>query len=399
MPVSSLTICVRRGRLVRVADRDELLADHAHQHVALGEDALQLLDRRCELLAFLVELLAAELREPAERHVEDVVRLDLGEPERLAPSSASRAGAAVLRRADRLHDRVDHVERLHETFDDVQPRFGLLAAGTGVRRRDDHDLMIEPVLQRLLQRDRARHAVDERHHVHRERRLRGRVLEQVVQHDLRVRVGAQLDDEAGLALPRLVADVADAVDLARDSTSSASLPAIASTLVWNGISVSTIAWPAARGSVFDLVHRAHPHGAAPGAERVLDAVVAHDEAAGREVGALHDAHELRQRDVGLVDQLHRRVAHLGEVVGRDVRGHADRDALRAVHQQVREARRQHDRFGARRVVVRLEVDGALVDARRASPSRAATAGTRCSATRPADRRASRSCRACRSAAR
>ena len=27
------------GRLVRVADRDELLADDAHEHVALGEDA------------------------------------------------------------------------------------------------------------------------------------------------------------------------------------------------------------------------------------------------------------------------------------------------------------------------------------------------------------------------
>ena len=46
-------------------------------------------------------------------------------------------------------------------------------------------------------------------------RLRGGVLEQVVEHDLRVGVGAQLDHEAGLALPRLVADVADAVDLAR----------------------------------------------------------------------------------------------------------------------------------------------------------------------------------------
>ena len=70
----------------------------------------------------------------------------------------------------------------------------------------------------------------------------------------------------------------------------------------------------------------------------------------------------RERRVGLVDQLQRRVAHLGEVVRRDVGGHADRDALRAVHEQVREPRRQHDRLGARRVVVRFEVDGALVDA-------------------------------------
>ncbi len=69
--------------LVLVADRHELLADDGHQRVALAQDPVQLLDRRLELLAFLVELLAAELREAAERHVEDVVRLDLGEVERL----------------------------------------------------------------------------------------------------------------------------------------------------------------------------------------------------------------------------------------------------------------------------------------------------------------------------
>ena len=143
-------------------------------------------------------------------------------PNRLPISAVARRGA-VLRRADRLDDRVDHVERLEQALDDVQARLGLLepelrAAG------DDDDLVVEPRLQRVLQVDRARHAVDERHHVHRERRLRGRVLEQVVQHDLRVRVGAQLDHEPGLALPRLVADVADAVDLARSRPARRACP-------------------------------------------------------------------------------------------------------------------------------------------------------------------------------
>ena len=62
---------------VRVADRDQLVADHAHQHVALGEDPAQLLDLGGELLALGDELVATELREPAEREVEDVVGLDL----------------------------------------------------------------------------------------------------------------------------------------------------------------------------------------------------------------------------------------------------------------------------------------------------------------------------------
>ena len=91
---------------------------------------LQLLDRRLELLLLLGELLAAELREPAERHVEDVVGLDLGEAERACAISASRAADRSFDGADRLHDRVDHVERLHQALDDVQPRFGAGRAGT-----------------------------------------------------------------------------------------------------------------------------------------------------------------------------------------------------------------------------------------------------------------------------
>ena len=46
---------------------------------------------------------------------------------------------------------------------------------------------------------------------------------------------------------------------------------------------------------------------------------------------------------------------------RDVGRHADGDAGAAVEQQVRQARRQHLRLLRRGVVVRLEIDGVLVD--------------------------------------
>jgi hypothetical protein len=52
---------------------------------------------------------------------------------------------------------------------------------------------------------------------------------------------------------------------------------------------------------------------------------------------------------------------LAEVVGRDVRGHADGDPGRAVDQQVRVPGRQDQRLLARLVVVRPEVDGVLVE--------------------------------------
>jgi hypothetical protein len=57
------------------------------------------------------------------------------------------------------------------------------------------------------------------------------------------------------------------------------------------------------------------------------------------------------------------VDDLAQVVGRDVGGHAHRDALAAVDQQVGEARRQHRRLFVLAVVVGDEVDGLLVDPR------------------------------------
>ena len=84
-------------------------------------------------------------------------------------------------------------------------------------------------------------------------------------------------------------------------------------------------------------------------------------AAGREVGALDVAAQLRVADVLVVEQLDERRADLAEVVRRDVGRHADRDAGRAVDQQVRNPRRQHDRLGLRAVVVRPEGHRRLLD--------------------------------------
>ena len=55
------------------------------------------------------------------------------------------------------------------------------------------------------------------------------------------------------------------------------------------------------------------------------------------------------------------VDDFGEVVRRDVGGHAHRDARRAVDQQVREPRRHDRRLGLRFVVVRHEIDGFFFD--------------------------------------
>ena len=57
----------------------------------------------------------------------------------------------------------------------------------------------------------------------------------------------------------------------------------------------------------------------------------------------------------------RRVAELGDIVGWDRRRHPDRDALRAVGQQVGKRSRQHHRLVLRAVIGRSEIDRVFVD--------------------------------------
>ena len=92
-----------------------------------------------------------------------------------------------------------------------------------------------------------------------------------------------------------------------------------------------------------------------------------DDAAGREV---RTGHELGQRlGVGprMGDEIERRVAEFGDVVRRDRGRHADRDALRAVGEQVRHGRRHDDRLLRVARVIVAPVDRIFVDALHEQP--------------------------------
>ena len=94
------------------------------------EDRLELLDRRLQLGELVAQLLALELGEAAQLHVEDVVRPG---SRRTRTASAIRPGAGGLdvgRAPDQGDDRVDHVERLHQALDDVRAVLAPCAGGT-----------------------------------------------------------------------------------------------------------------------------------------------------------------------------------------------------------------------------------------------------------------------------
>ncbi len=89
-------------------------------------------------------------------------------------------------------------------------------------------------------------------------------------------------------------------------------------------------------AVFLLPLRALADGAVAGLVHLADLRGRRDDLrGGREVGTLDVSRELRQRGLGVVEQLEAGADHLAHVVRRDVGGHADGDARRAVEQDVR----------------------------------------------------------------
>ena len=336
---------------------EQLLADDGPQLGTVGQDGLQLHDQGPLLGQFVAQLLAAELGEPAQRHVEDVVGLDLAELELLAHERGP-SRRSVLRRPDGGDDRIDHVHRPNQALQDVLPAAGLVQAVLGAAAQ--HLLLVVGVGgQTVAQRHCVGHAIGQRHHVHREAGLQRRVLVQVVEHHQRGGIPLQLEHQLGLALGRLVVDLANAINH----------PAVHQIghLLLDDLRTGLIRnlgdHDAGVGTVFhDLGRGPHLDGSLTGVVGVANALKAHDAAPGGEVRPLHELHQALVGGLGILQQVVHRVDDLAQVVGRDVGGHAHGDPLAAVHQQVGKARREHHRLLLGGVEVVGEVHRLLVDA-------------------------------------
>ncbi len=215
----------------------------------------------------------------------------------------------------------------------------------------------------LEQRQRARDAVDECDGVVAEGRLQRRVLEELVEDDLRDRVALEVDLDPHARAVRVVLHVRDlAQDLVvhevGDLLDDAGVAALLHAVRQLGDDDRVLA----AAELLDVRARSHDDAATRPlryASRTPDA--SDDDRAGREVRALDVLHEVVGVRLRLVDQLDDRVDDLAEPVRRHVRRHADGDPGGAVDEEVREARREHGRLAARLVVVRDEVDRVHVD--------------------------------------
>ena len=154
---------------VLVANRRDLVGDHAAELRVARQDRLELGDRFAELRHLVLELAATKSGEPAERHVQDVIGLLLGELERGCHQRDPRS-ATVVGSANRRDHEVQHVDGLEEAFDDVGSGLRLAQTELCPARHDLH-LVGDVVRQCLRKVQGARNPIDEGQHVHRERRL------------------------------------------------------------------------------------------------------------------------------------------------------------------------------------------------------------------------------------
>ena len=186
-----------------------------------------------------------------------------------------------------------------------------------------------------------------------------RVFVQLVQDHFGVLAALQFDHRAHAGLVRFVADLGDAFDalLAHhlaDLHQQGGLVHLVRQLVDDdGLTV-------ALADVLEVGARAHHHTAAAGAVAFLHAGQTVDETGGREVGCGHDLDQLLDVHVRILQQRQTGIHHFAHVVRRDVGRHAHRDTGGTVHQQVGEARREHQRLVLGTVVVRPEIHGLFV---------------------------------------
>ena len=235
--------------------------------------------------------------------------------------------------------------------------FGLAEAEAGAAG-DDVAAVLDEALEQLADVHLLRTTLVEGQQDDAERVLEVRVLVELVDDDLRVLVTLQLDDHARV----LVGLVAEVGDLVEDL-----LGAEVGDMLHQGGAVDVVGQLREDDLLLAVLHllrvgdAADADDAAAGAEILLDAFLAVDDAAGREVRTDDDLLEVLDGGAGLVDDEAGGLDELVQVMRRDVGRHADRDAGRTVHQQVGQGAREDGRLGGRLLVVRGEVDRVLVD--------------------------------------
>ena len=311
-------------------------------------------------VVLVLDLLAFQCGQPAQLHVEDGLRLFVAEAE--AGDQLALGVVGAVGGADDADDLVQELERDAQALQNVRP----LArhAQQVLRAAGDHlDAMIHVDLQRALEAEQARLAVDQRQQIDAERALERRVLEELVQHLAGRGAALELDDDVHPLAVRLVAQIADVGDAALAHQLGDALQEGGLVELVGDFGHQDPVPPTRH--LLDAGASAHDHAALAGAVGQLEFFQPQHQAAGGEVRAVDELHQLVHRDIlqlgPAIDHVGDRVGQFAQVVRRDVRRHADRDAAVAVQQQVGQQRGQNRRLLEAAVEIIGPVDGIFFD--------------------------------------
>src|SRR5581483_7736442 len=347
-------------------DLERFALDDLRDAARTAENVLQLGDRFDQLGVLVFDFLALETDQRAQPHVDDRLRLHVGEAEAFPEPAFGFVGG--LARAHDLDDFVDIVERDPIAFEQMRALLGFAQIVLRTPRNDVasvRDKMLEQLFEGKhlrLERHRAvgarladRH---EREHVEPETRLQRRMLEKLIEDDLRRCRFLQLDNDAHAFAIRLVVETRDAGNaLFRvsfgDSLDDSRFVDLVGNLGNDDFVLTAI--------LDDFGLAANRDGSASGPVGFAARFVTENRAPRGKIGALDDVGQQVVARVGVVDQRRYRVGNFAEVVRRDVGRHSDGDAGRTVDEQLREATRQNGRLDALIVEVGNESDGLFVD--------------------------------------
>ncbi|MGY4333644.1 hypothetical protein ACVWWG_008061 [Bradyrhizobium sp. LB7.2] len=309
-----------------------------------------------QILVLAADLHFLELAQTSQPHVEDGFSLHFGELERL-----DQRRLRLVLVADDPDHLVDVQIGNQQAAENLQPALDLGLAMVGPT--DQHVAqMVKPFAQALRESHHLGHtALDQHVEVQRNLVFELRQPEQRFHHQRRIDIlRLRLDYDTDV-FGRLVPDVSDQRQLLLVQQFGDLLDQ-ARLLHQKGY-LGDDDDPGAACALFLLPSGADAERAAAGGIGFSDRLLGIDaDAAGREIRALDPFQQRLGFRVGLLDQMQRGFAELGGVVRRDRGRHADRDTLRAIGEQVREAAGQHDGLFRLAVVIRAELDPVLVDA-------------------------------------
>ena len=344
----------------------QFLLHHRHDLLPAGKDFLAGLDGGLEFPMLPVQVVHRKIGQLGQPHVQDGVGLEVVQGEAL--HQLALGVLPVLGAPDDPDHLVDVGLGNEQPRHDVVPLLGLPEDVPGAA---DNDLlsMVHVGLQQLLQRHGAGAVVVHHQELGGIGDFQGGVAEELVEDHVghRILLQGNLHHHA-VAVAGVVVDAADAGDDA-----GLGLLANLGHHVRLVDAIGDFRHPdekAARPLHGDHLSLAPQSDAAlPGGVELAHALQAVDDAAGGEIRPRQDLHEFLQGDVGIVDEGHRRVDGLPQVVGGHVGGHAHADSLGPVHQEIGEGGRQDNWLHLLPVEGLPHVHGLLVQIRQEGLSR------------------------------